>query len=266
MSLFSPHMSSDLEELLAFTLKRAGVKTASSDAKQLLKDAEESVSLYQHDTTSAFQQGPSRIALLRLWKAAEKGSDKAILQSLLAHLPAGALYYLEQRAARIAPSLRIELSGSNELLDWADTASIENLRTLIVFCAAEGRRVAEGRNRPKGKQSRNRIEPIILGTADRTTSPGNLEHEIPAVPSKAGRRRIDEKITLIAMLATDWLRQTGSVPIGGRGDESPFTDFVTSVFEWANISQPEHALRIYWEEMKERKTRSQTDTDTPPTV
>ena len=96
MSLFSPHMSSDLEELLAFTLKRAGVKTASSDAKQLLKDAEESVSLYQHDTTSAFQQGPSRIALLRLWKAAEKGSDKAILQSLLAHLPAGALYYLEQ--------------------------------------------------------------------------------------------------------------------------------------------------------------------------
>ena len=75
-----------------------------------------------------------------------------------------------------------------------------------------------------------------------------------ARPHRLIERRVSRKIYV------------GSVPIGGRGDESPFTDFVTSVFEWANISQPEHALRIYWEEMKERKTRSQTDTDTPPTV
>jgi hypothetical protein len=262
MSVFSSHMPEDLEDLLALILKRAGLKTTSSASKQLLKDAEESVYLYHQEKTSAFHQGPSRTALLRLWKTAEKGSDKETLQSLLENLPAGAVYYLEQRAARIGPSLNIKPIGNNGLLDWADTASNDDLIKLIIFCAAEGRQIVQGRKRPKGLRSRNRIEPVILGIADRATIPESnvFEEKMNAQkhspPNKAGRSRIDEKITLIAMLATDWIRQTGSVPIGGRGDASPFTDFVTSVFEWAKIGQPEHAIRIYWEEMKERKARS----------
>jgi hypothetical protein len=64
------------------------------------------------------------------------------------------------------------------------------------------------------------------------------------------------------MLANDWVRITECLTIGGREEENPFTEFVTSIFSWANIDRPQHALRVYWSEMKERKSRSAPDFDT----
>jgi hypothetical protein len=36
-------------------------------------------------------------------------------------------------------------------------------------------------------------------------------------------------------------------------------EFVTSIFEWAEIDGVENALRVYWSEMKTRKARSAPD-------
>ncbi len=121
---------------------------------------------------------------------------------------------------------------------------------MICHCAAEARQIAKGRNRPNGKQSRGRIEPVILGVADRRAfaKPKNAPvndsiDRNQTHASNAGRNRIDDKVTLVAMLANDWYRATGFLQIGGRSEHNPFNEFVISVFEWAEISNAEHALR-----------------------
>ena len=267
MNSFSPHNRSDLEDLLAIMLKHAGVQSAKSTSKQLLIEVEKSIAFYHQDKTETFQQGPARIALLKLWRSAEKESDKASLINLLSQLPYGALSYLEKRALRLSGPLNLGDISKVGLLNWADNASVDALKKMILFCAAEGRQISHGRKRSNSKQSRNRVEPVILGIADRTTPPKNKDdepiifHENSSARSKVGRDRIDEKITLITMLANDWFRMTGSLPIGGREEENPFTEFVTSIFSWAKIDRPQNALRVYWSEMKERKSRSAPDFD-----
>lgn len=266
---FTAHITTDLEELLSLILKRVQILSHRTLARALLEDTRSSVTLFKAQQAASFQQGPARAALLHLWKAADRDAPKGILCAGLTEMPVGALAYLEERASRILPKLGLEPVAKGGLLGWAEAASDEDLRTMILHCAAEGRQFAEGRSRPNGKQSRGRIEPVILGVADRRTfskqknAPANDgAHRTPV--SNAGRSRIDDKVALISMLANDWYRATGSLQIGGRSDENPFNDFVISVFEWANISGSENALRAYWAEMKERKARSAPDIGSPP--
>jgi hypothetical protein len=268
---FDFHSTMDLEELLAFILKRADVKSASHCAKVLLVEATATIMSFNNEQKNRFKHGPARLALLELWRAADRGAPKNILFTGLGQMPTGALSYLEDRASRVLPALGLEPVTKGGLLGWAESASDEHLRTMIIHCAAEGRQIAEGRSRPNGKQSRGRIEPIILGVADRSTfaksknAPTNDSTDRnQKSASNAGRGRIDEKVTLVAMLANDWRRATGSLQIGGRSEHNPFNEFVISVFEWAEISNAEHALRAYWSEMKARKARSAPDIGTPP--
>ena len=268
---FGTHEPDDLKALLALILKRAGLKTATLTASSLLEAALASVNQLSDKSNSGFNQGPARLALLQLWKAADRGSPKVTLCAGLTEMPLGALSFLEERASRILPKLGLGPVARGGLLGWAAAASDDDLRTMILHCAAEGREFAEGRNRPNGKQSRGRIEPVILGVADRRTfskqknAPANEgASRIRTPASNAGRSRIDDKVALISMLANDWYRATGSLQIGGRSEDNPFNEFVISVFEWANISGSENALRAYWAEMKERKARSAPDIGSPP--
>ena len=266
---FTAHITTDLEELLSLILKRVQILSHRTLARALLEDTRSSVTLFKAQQAASFQQGPARAALLHLWKAADRGSPKVTLCAGLTEMPLGALSFLEERASRILPKLGLGPVARGGLLGWAAAASDDDLRTMILHCAAEGREFAEGRNRPNGKQSRGRIEPVILGVADRRTfskrknAPANDgTHRTPV--SNAGRSRIDDKVALISMLANDWYRATGSLQIGGRSEDNPFNEFVISVFEWADISGSENALRAYWAEMKERKARSAPDIGSPP--
>lgn len=268
---FGTHEPDDLEALLALILKRAGLKTATLTASSLLDAAAASVNQFSDESNSGFRRGTARAALLKLWKAADKGSPKGALCAGLAEVPQGALLYLEGRASRVLPALGLEPVVKDGLLGWAEAASDDDLRTMILHCAAEGRQFAEGRTRPNGKQSRGRSEPVVLSVADRLTyskqknalsSDGEDRIQQPA--SNAGRSRIDDKVALILMLANDWYRATGFLQTGGRSEQNPFNEFVISVFEWAHISGAENALRAFWSEMKQRKARSAPDIGSPP--
>lgn len=268
---FSSHNKADLEELLSFTLKRAGVNRSIAAAKALRVEISISIEIFLNQQKQTFKQGSARAALLKLWQSNSHGASAEALRASLTEMPLGALAYLEERASRILPKLGLGPVARGGLLGWAAAASDDDLRTMILHCAAEGRQFAEGRKRPNGKQSRGRIEPVILGVADRRTfsqqknAPANDSADRIRTPvSNAGRSRIDDKVALISMLANDWYRATGSLQIGGRSDENPFNDFVISVFEWADISGSENALRVFWAEMKERKARSAPDIGSPP--
>ena len=178
MSAFSSHNRSDLEDLLAIILRHAGVKSAKTNSKQLLYEVEVSVELYHRDKAETFKQGPARTALLKLWRSADKGSDKAVLYNLLSQLPYSALDYLEKRALRLSGSLNLGDLSKDGLLNWADNASVDAPKKMIIFCAAVGRQISQGRKRSNTKQSRDRVEPVILGTADRITPPKNKDDEI----------------------------------------------------------------------------------------
>jgi len=237
----------------------------------LLGEAEASVVDYFSQLRDSYQHGPARQALLELWKMASAGKNQAVLLEGLASLPPGALRYLEQRAYRVWGTLGLGPMPNGPLLSWAEGAKAEHLATMITRCCADGAIIANGRNRPGAKRSRNRYEPVILGIADRTTGKWpRKEKPAPETPTNGnlgkrlrsksagdpGRSRIDDKIHLICMLANDWYRLTGQFPTPGRSEHGAFGEFIISVFDWAGISGVDYALRVYWSEMKTRKTRS----------
>lgn len=259
------HERDDLLDLLRRILKRANVSEQMSKAQRLLQEAEPSVSLYVACKDTDFQYGEVRKSLLKLWKAAESGKEKAELTGLLSASSSSAVEYLERRAERIWPVLGLGPLFQSGLLEWAQTATRDDLATMVLRCIAEGREFVEGRNRPSGRPSQGKFEPVILGMAEGAT--GKKSNKVPLIltdpdfcplppTSKAGRSSVDAEIELIASLANDWYRVTGQLKVGGRSDRNPMVEFVTSIFEWAAIDGVESALRVYWSEMKTRKARS----------
>ena len=274
MAAFSKHQSSDLTGLLLFCLKKIGVQEPRGAARTLLGEAEASVDGYFSQLRDAYQHGPAREALLRLWKMANDRKSQTLLLEGLARLPTGALSYLERRAFRLWGALGLGPMPNGSLLTWAEGAKAENLVTVILRCCAEGAVNAKGRKRAGARRSRSRFEPVILGIADRTAgkrpkmekptagSPTNLDRHKRLRSKSAGdpgRSRIDDKVHLICMLANDWYRVTGQFPTPGRSEERAFGEFIISVFDWAGISGVDYALRVYWSEMKARKERSKDE-------
>jgi len=48
------------------------------------------------------------------------------------------------------------------LLEWAETATRDDLATMLVRCIPEGREFVEGRDRPSGRPSQGKFEPVDL--------------------------------------------------------------------------------------------------------
>ena len=268
MSAIFKHKRDDLLVLLRGILNRASVSEPKRHAQALLQEAEASVSLYVARKDAGFQHGEVRKSLLKLWKAAERGEEKPKLTGLLSATSSGAIEYLERRAERIWPSLGLGPLFQNGLLEWAQSATQADLATMLVRCISEGREFVEGRDRPSGRASQGKFEPVILGDAEGAA--GKKARKVPLIftdpdfrpmppTSKAGRSSIDAEVGLVMSLVNDWHRVTGQLKVGGRSDSNPMVEFVISVFEWAKIDGAENALRIYWSEMKTRKARSAPD-------
>ncbi len=262
------HDREDLVDLLGAMLNRLDLSERRNKAQLLLKAVEDSVGRYRSEKSSRFHHGDVRKSLLLLWKAADKGEDKSTLLGLLTTSAPGTLEYLTQRAERLWPSLGLAPLFQCALLDWAQKAPQEKLATMLIHCCAEGRQFVDGRKRPKDKQSKGKFEPVILCIAEGATGKNTKNVEMTytdpafkALPqsSKAGRSPIDPEVDLIMNLANDWYRITGLFEAGGRSDQSPLVEFITSVFRWASIKNAENALRVYWAEMKARKARSAPD-------
>jgi hypothetical protein len=101
MPVIFKHKLGDLLDLLCVMLNRNSVSDPKSKAQTLLVEAEASVSLYFVRKGASFQHGEVRKSLLKLWKAADKGEEKAELTGLLSAASSGAIEYLEHRAERI---------------------------------------------------------------------------------------------------------------------------------------------------------------------
>jgi len=258
----------DLLDLLEGMLKRIEATNRRSKAERLLREIEVSVSLYVSQKAARFQHGEVRKSLLKLWKAAEKGEGKQILLDLLSSSAPGTIEYLETRAERLWPLLELGPMFQSDLLTWAARAAEEDIKTVLIRCCAEGRQLIKGRKRPDGKRSKSNFEPIIFGSADGADGPRgplgpmfvtNFNFWPAPKSSNAGRSSIDAEVELIMHLADDWYRVTGTFATGGRSDDSPMVEFITSVFRWAEIKNAENALRVYWAELKARKARSAPD-------
>ena len=271
MAAFSKHQTSDLIDLLGLCLEKGRVKSPIGSARALLGEAEASVDGYFSQLRDAYQHGPARQTLLKLWKMANAGSSQPVLLEGLGSLSPGAVSYLERRAFRLWGALGFGSMPNGSLLSWAEGSTAENLATAITRCCAEGAVNAEGRKRAGAKRSRSRYEPVILGIADRTTGKRPKIGKPTAVSPTTGKRhkrlrsksagdsgrsRIDDKVHLICMLANDWYRITAQFPTPGRSEERAFGEFIISVFDWAGIAGVDYALRVYWSEMKTRTDRS----------
>ncbi len=253
---------------LECTVKRRTKTDIKRKAEQLLHGTEESLRIYADRISSDFRFAAVRKSLLKLWKAAEKGEGKQILLDLLSSSAPGTMEYLERRAERLWPSLELGPIFQSDLLTWATHAAEEDIKTVLIRCCTEGRQLIKGRKRPNGKRSKSNFEPVILGSADGADGARgpmtamfitNFNFWPAPKSSNSGRSSIDAEVELITHLANDWYRVTGTFETGGRSDHSPMVEFITSVFEWADIKGVENALRVYWAELKARKARSAPD-------
>jgi len=262
------HDRDDLLELLAGMLKRAEISDRKRKAQRLLQAAENSVQQYLLEKAARFQRGNVRKSLLLLLRAAERGDSKSSLLALMSTSAPGTLEYLSQRAERIWAPLGLGVLFQGDLADWAQTATQNELAKMLLHCCAEGRQFIEGRQRPHGKNSAGKFEPVVLGLADGAGGKNSEKYPIvytnpdfkplPQI-SNAGRPTVDTEVDLILHLANDWYRITETFEAGGVSDENPLVEFITSVFRWADIKNVSYALRVYWAELKARKARSAPD-------
>jgi hypothetical protein len=111
---------------------------------------------------------------------------------------------------------------------------------------SEGGIIVPGRNRASGKQSAKRLEPIIMGIARGS----NYNSTAGGRPNGADEER------LVSYLAVDWALATGKLPERGRSSETAFGELVHHVFSWTTKSEPDQALRRYWDAFEQRSKKA----------
>jgi hypothetical protein len=133
----------------------------------------------------------------------------------------------------------------SDLLGWAKDAAPSDLIPLLRLCVVEGGAVLDGRDRPTGRASARRLEPVVFGRG----------RGMDWLPKLAGGRPADDaEVRLIAHLAVDWLESTGIEPEAGRDGNSAFSGLVYSVFGWLDIEdKAQHCLKQYWAMTKRKR-------------
>jgi hypothetical protein len=179
-----------------------------------------------------------------------------VLREELQKLPNLAIEYIGRRARVVIPRLfpGETIGGSifdppyrlaTRLLAWAISADDQILVKTLRILTAEGGRIVTGRSRGRGKRSRSRFEPSIMGEV---RGAGTRDHKGGA-PTRAALH------DLVMHLALDWLPATEEPPKPGRSDRTGFGDLVHSVVQWCDLPGDSHeaavcALRGYWSAMK----------------
>jgi hypothetical protein len=133
---------------------------------------------------------------------------------------------------------------------WARTAGDEELLRATQAMTSGGAVIVPGRSRGAGKQSRQRIEPYVMGVV----------RGAPGDKPKGGRPGQVVTFFFVCSLAESWERATGAFPKAGRSDHTGFGDLIHHVFGWLDHpASAENSLRYFWEAMKEKKASAKRE-------
>ncbi|MEI6800023.1 MAG: hypothetical protein WCO04_12530 [Pseudomonadota bacterium] len=237
----NPDQRGDLERLI-----RAGsVKDWSGATAALAERIEASISAW----SAARDMGVTAQGLAHLSRLVKlltsSGAPKiGLIRTRVAALPPGIVREIEGRASRLSLTIdRFRPLGFG-LKAWAKTAPPDALVSLLRSCLFQGGQLVPGRNRPGGKQSAPRLEPLILSRGK-----ARQNDDVKA----GGRPSEDDLRLLISFLAIDWLLSKGLQPDKGRSDHTAFGDLVFMVFQWIGEEEKAaHSLRTYWYPPKPR--------------
>jgi hypothetical protein len=162
-------------------------------------------------------------------------------------LPRSIVRQIEGRAASISASIEAFRPIASDFKGWAKAAPATELISMLQSLLFQAGHLLPGRNRPNGRQSGHRFEPLVMGRGK----------GLPEEQRKAGGRPQEEYLRLlISFLAVDWLLSTGLQPDKGRSDHPPFGAFVFMVFRWiGEEDKAAHSLRTYWYPTKPRQKK-----------
>ena len=236
----------DQIDWIRLILRRAGVFNVEECAATLASAISSSIAVFTAERAAADTFRTSHDDLHAIW-ALVVSTDPPIglIRTRLLSLPAPARSHLERRAERLWPTLFGRSYSKADLEAWIRNADREVFLARLPHLLAEGAAVTVGRNRPSGRPSARRFEPIIMGVSRGRASAGGH-----------GRPRRQPADNLVMYLAVDWLVVTGQTPATGRSEAKPFGELVHRVFDWLNLSGADQALRRYWAAVAREKARA----------
>jgi len=243
-------------------LRRCNPKFSLQDAEALCSAIKASVEAYHAIKEAHIPFRTTHKELRDLWQLCNRSDPvakriKAQASSLSEH----ALIVLGHKATYLFPKLLgIEFTTAN-FLEWLKKAKKAELVWVLRVCIGERVFVLEGRERGDHTQSRQYLEPRIMGYTRRGQKKGgshDTEQSAEAGPEKElrpdpmnthkppvgyqGNIGVD---SLIMFLAVDWAIATGEHPLAGQGSQAIFVAFIDMVFNWLERPHPKKMLAAY---------------------
>lgn len=242
------HLSEDARFAVSLAVESLGLQNAVSISSALCDRIAESISAYLaevDDRTAMLDWGARLRPLAQLVLSNEPSIG--LIRTRVSVLPAPLVRQIESRALRLADQCPACSPVGFDLLGWAKVAPATLLIPRLRLCLVEGGAVPDGPDRPTGRPSARRLEPIVFGRGRRMGWLPKLQ---------GGRPSDDAEVRLIAHLAVDWLESTGVKPEAGRDGNSAFSGLVYSVFGWLDIEdKAQHCLRQYWAMTKVKRVK-----------
>jgi hypothetical protein len=242
------HLSEDARFSVVLSVESLSIRNEVSIYSALCDRIAESISAYlaEVDDRTAMLDWAVQLRLLAQLVLSGEPSI-GLIRTRVAGLPAPLVRRIEARALRLADQVPACAIVGSDLLGWAKVAPATVLIPLLRLCVVEGGAVVLGRDRPTGRPSARRLEPVVFGRG----------RAVRGLPKLAGGRPADDaEVRLIAHLAVDWLESTGIEPEAGRDGNSAFSGLVYSVFGWLDIEdKAQHCLKQYWKLTKRKRVR-----------
>ena len=242
------HLSEDDRFAVSLAVEGLGLQNEVSISDALCERIARSVTAYlaEVDDRPDFSEWVARLRPLTKLLLSDEPSI-GLIRTRVAGLPAPLVRRIESRALRLADQVPACATVGSDLLGWAKVAPATVLIPLLRLCVVEGGAVVLGRDRPTGRPSARRLEPVVFGRG----------RAVRGLPKLAGGRPADDaEVRLIAHLAVDWLESTGIEPEAGRDGNSAFSGLVYSVFGWLDIEdKAQHCLKQYWKLTKRKRVR-----------
>ena len=245
----------DHVSLIGDCLRSENIRLSSSQMTAFVSDIREDTATFEKakEETKRFRETHNQ--LRRLWEvAADESPQLELLLEAIRDLSRDATAYVNRRFPNVMERLLGEQPKEIDFKSWAQTAGAETLARVSRLVAAEGAEIVPGRSRGRGKRSRPRVAPVVMGIT-RGNSTG---------APHGGRPNNELMIELIMRLALSWLGATGKEPKRGRGDNTGFGNLVFLVFEGLCLLDKEgeesgvHALRQYWSRVRRVRAERQT--------
>jgi hypothetical protein len=220
----------DHVSLIEDCLRSENIQLSSSQMTAFLSDIREDIETFEKAKKAARRFRETHNQLRRLWEvAAEESPQLKSLREAISDLSSDATAYVNRRFPNVMERLLGEQPKEVDFKSWAETACTEILAHVSRLVAAEGAEEVPGRSRGRGKHSRPRVAPMVMGVT-RGGSTG---------APRGGRPNNELMIDLVMRLALSWLSATGKEPKRGRSDNTGFGALVFLVFGWLHLLDEE---------------------------